>query len=96
MLLRSYDVDAGRVRLNGVDVADLTQSSLRTHTAVVPQDTVLFNGSIRSNIAYGRPGASEAEVEAAARKAQLDEAVRRMPQVMKKSEKKKKSEKRRS
>ena len=79
LLFRFYDVDGGAVRLDGVDVRDLTQESLRGAIGVVPQDTVLFNDTIRYNIAYGRPGATDAEVEEAARVAQVHDFVQRLP-----------------
>lgn len=78
LIVRLYDPSQGRIVLNGVDVRNLTQSSLRNSVAVVPQDTVLFNDTIYRNIAYGRPGATKAEVEQAVRRAQLTEAISRM------------------
>ena len=68
------------MRVDGRDVRDITQSSLRASIGVVPQDTVLFNDTIRYNIAYGRPGASDAEVEEAARLAQVHDFVLRLPE----------------
>ncbi|KAL4429585.1 hypothetical protein ABPG77_008634 [Micractinium sp. CCAP 211/92] len=80
LLLRFYDPSAGRVLINGTDVSTVTLASLRRAIAVVPQDCVLFNDTIGYNIAYGRPGASAAEVEEAARVAHIHEAiVRRFP-----------------
>ena len=79
LLFRFYDVGAGRVTLDGIDLRDMTQASLRAAIGVVPQDTVLFNDTIRYNIAYGRPGATEAEIEQAARVAQVHEFVLRLP-----------------
>ena len=79
LLFRFYDVTAGRVTVDGVDIRDVTQKSLRAAIGVVPQDTVLFNDTIRYNIAYGRIGASQAEIEAAARQAQVHEFVRSLP-----------------
>jgi ATP-binding cassette subfamily B protein len=79
LLFRFYDVTGGAVLVDGYDVRDLTQASLRAAIGVVPQDTVLFNDTIRYNIAYGRPGASEAEIEAAARAAQVHDFVQRLP-----------------
>ena len=79
LLFRFYDVDGGAVRLDGVDVRDMTQQSLRAAIGVVPQDTVLFNDTIRYNIAYGRPGATDAEVQEAARIAQVHDFVQRLP-----------------
>ena len=66
--------------MDGQDVRDLTQASLRAAIGVVPQDTVLFNDTIRYNIAYGRPDASEAEIENAARLAQIHDFVMRLPE----------------
>lgn len=68
------------MRLNGVDARDLQQSTVRDVTAVVPQDTLLFNGTVLDNIEYGRPGSSREAVEAAAKAAQLHDAIMRMPQ----------------
>ena len=65
--------------LDGHDIRGLTQDSLRAVIGVVPQDTVLFNDTIRYNIAYGRPGATQAEVEHAARLAQVHDFVLRLP-----------------
>lgn len=78
LMVRLYDVTTGSITLNGVDVRELRQGSLRGSVAVVPQDTVLFNDTIYRNIAYGRVGATREEVEAAAKKAQLDTAISRM------------------
>ncbi len=72
LLFRFYDVDDGRITINGQDLRDVTQHSLRAAIGVVPQDTVLFNDTIRYNIAYGRPDASEAEIHEAVRRAHLD------------------------
>ena len=80
LLFRFYDVTGGAVLVDGLDVRDPQQDSLRAAIGVVPQDTVLFNDTIRYNIAYGRPGASQAEVEAAARAAQVHDFVRRLPE----------------
>ena len=79
LLFRFYDATGGRVLLDGQDVREVTQESLRAAIGVVPQDTVLFNDSIRYNIAYGRPGASQAEIEDAARLAQIHDFVMRLP-----------------
>ena len=79
LLFRFYDVDGGHVLVDGHDVRDYTQASLRGAIGVVPQDTVLFNDTIRYNIAYGRIGASQAEVEQAARLAQVHDFVQRLP-----------------
>ncbi len=79
LLFRFYDVTGGRVLIDGQDVRAVTQSSLRAAIGVVPQDTVLFNDTIRYNIAYGRPGATQAEIEDAARHAQVHDFVLRLP-----------------
>jgi ATP-binding cassette, subfamily B, heavy metal transporter len=75
LLFRFYDVTGGRILIDGQDIRDLTQDSLRAAIGVVPQDTVLFNDSIRYNIGYGRPGASAAEIEHAAKLAQVHDFV---------------------
>ncbi|MCX8145838.1 MAG: ABC transporter ATP-binding protein/permease [Azovibrio sp.] len=80
LLFRFYDVQAGAIRINGTDIRQLTQASLRAAIGIVPQDTVLFNDSLYYNVAYGRPDASRAEVEAAARAAQLDALIARLPE----------------
>jgi ATP-binding cassette subfamily B protein len=79
LLYRFYDVDAGHIRIDGRDLRDLTQASLRAAIAIVPQDTVLFNDTIFYNIRYGRPEASRAEVEAASRAAHIHDFIVRMP-----------------
>jgi ATP-binding cassette subfamily B protein len=71
LLYRFYDVNSGRISIDGQDIRQVTQASLRRAIGIVPQDTVLFNDSVEFNIAYGRPGASRAEVEAAARAAHI-------------------------
>jgi ATP-binding cassette subfamily B protein len=80
LLFRFYDVNAGAVRIDGQDVREVTQDSLRAAIGVVPQDTVLFNDTIRYNIAYGRPGATQEEIEQAARLAQVHDFVLRLPE----------------
>ena len=80
MLFRFYDVTAGAVRIDGTDIRDVTQHSLRAAIGVVPQDTVLFNDSIYYNIAYGKPDATREEIENAARLAQIHDFVTRLPQ----------------
>jgi ATP-binding cassette subfamily B protein len=80
LLFRFYDTVSGQVRVDGVDVRDYTQHSLRGAIGVVPQDTVLFNDSIFYNIAYGRPGASKEEIERAARFAQIHDFIVSLPQ----------------
>ncbi len=79
LLFRFYDVQGGAVRLNGQDIRDLTQRSLRMAIGIVPQDTVLFNESIEYNIAYGRPGASHEQIVAAARAAHIHDFVQSLP-----------------
>lgn len=69
LVMRFYDVTSGRITIGGTDVRDMPLAELRGEMAIVPQEVLLFGGTIRENIAYGRPGASDAEVEAAARKA---------------------------
>ena len=80
ILFRFYDIASGSVTIDGQDIRDVTQETLRSAIGVVPQDTVLFNDTIRYNIRYGRPDATDAEVEEAARLAQIDDFVRRLPQ----------------
>jgi ATP-binding cassette subfamily B protein len=80
ILLRFYDVAGGRVTIDGQDIRDVTQTSLRSAIGVVPQDTVLFNDTILYNIRYGRPDATDEEVQEAARMAQIDEFIRRLPE----------------
>jgi ATP-binding cassette subfamily B protein len=80
LLFRFYDASGGRVLIDGHDVRDITQDSLRQAIGVVPQDTVLFNDTIRYNIAYGRPGANQAEIEHAARLAQVHDFVLGLPE----------------
>jgi ABC-type transport system involved in Fe-S cluster assembly fused permease/ATPase subunit len=79
LLYRFYDVTGGRIEIDGQDIRDVTQVSLRSAIGMVPQDTVLFNDTIRYNIRYGRWEASDAEVEEAARHAQIDTFIRIAP-----------------
>ncbi|MGE3830229.1 MAG: ABC transporter ATP-binding protein/permease [Parvibaculaceae bacterium] len=79
LLYRFYDVDQGRILIDGQDIAQVTQKSLRSAIGMVPQDTVLFNDTIRYNIGYGRPGASNEEIEEAARLAQVHGFVMTLP-----------------
>jgi ATP-binding cassette subfamily B protein len=79
ILLRFYDIAGGRVTIDGEDIRDVTQKSLRAALGVVPQDTVLFNDTIYYNIRYGRPEATDEEVREAARMAQIDELISRLP-----------------
>ncbi|TJZ57267.1 ABC transporter ATP-binding protein [Streptomyces piniterrae] len=78
--LRFYDPDRGAVRLDGVDLRDLRLSELRESVAVVLQETLVFHGTVRENIAYGRPEATEADIVAAARAADADEFIRLLPE----------------
>jgi len=80
LLPRFYDVTGGSVRLDGHDVRDVTLSSLRSQIGVVLQTSLLFSGSVRDNIAYGRPEATQEEVEAAARAAQADGFIQALPE----------------
>jgi subfamily B ATP-binding cassette protein MsbA len=79
LLPRFWDVDRGRVLLDGIDVRELALADLRGAIGIVPQDPALFSGTIRDNIAYARPGASAADVEAAARGAHAQEFIERLP-----------------
>jgi ATP-binding cassette, subfamily B, heavy metal transporter len=79
LLFRFYEVTGGRITIDGEDIRDVTQTSLRAAIGMVPQDTVLFNDTIRYNIRYGRWEASDAEVEQAARMAQIDDFIRASP-----------------
>jgi ATP-binding cassette subfamily B protein len=79
LLFRFYEVTSGRILIDGQDIRDVTQVSLRAAIGMVPQDTVLLNDTIRYNIRYGRWDASDAEVEEAARQAQIDDFIRRSP-----------------
>jgi ATP-binding cassette subfamily B protein len=79
LLLRLYDVDEGAVRVDGTDVRDVTVPSLRRQMGYVSQETFLFYGTVRDNIAYGSPGATDEEIRAAAKAAEADEFVRNLP-----------------
>ncbi|MEL6518108.1 MAG: ABC transporter ATP-binding protein/permease [Pseudomonadota bacterium] len=79
LLFRFYDVSDGALKIDGQDVRDVTQESLHDAIGVVPQDTVLFNDTIRYNIAYGRAGASFAEIEAAAKAAKIHDFITALP-----------------
>jgi len=79
LIMRFYDVDAGRITLDGVDTRTMTRDDLRARTGMVLQDTWLFSGTIRENIAYGRPDASEEEIVAAATAAYVDRFVHALP-----------------
>jgi ATP-binding cassette, subfamily B, bacterial len=76
---RFYDPSAGRVTLDGRDIREITKKSLREQIAIVLQDTLLFSTSVRENIAYGRPDATDAEIREAARRAQADEFISKLP-----------------
>ncbi|MDQ5941688.1 MAG: ATP-binding cassette, subfamily heavy metal transporter, partial [Pseudomonadota bacterium] len=80
LLYRFYDVGGGQLRIGGHDIRQLKQSSLRAAIGIVPQDTVLFNDTIGYNIRYGNPDASDAQVQEAARAAQLHEFIAQLPQ----------------
>jgi ATP-binding cassette subfamily B protein len=80
LLFRFYDVTGGRILIDGQDIRDVTQESLRAAIGVVPQDTVLFNDTIGYNIGYGRPGASAEEIAQAARQAQVHDFVMKLPE----------------
>ncbi|WP_288842116.1 ABC transporter ATP-binding protein/permease [uncultured Deefgea sp.] len=79
LLYRFYDVNSGSICINGVDLRDLTQASLRSHIGIVPQDTVLFNDTIYYNIAYGKPSASRDEVIEAAKSAHIYDFIMSLP-----------------
>jgi ABC-type transport system involved in Fe-S cluster assembly fused permease/ATPase subunit len=79
LLFRFYDVQGGALKIDGQDVRDITQNSLHRAIGVVPQDTVLFNDTIGYNIAYGRDGATQADVEAAAKDAQIHDFIASLP-----------------
>ncbi len=78
-LLRFYDVDEGAVKIDGIDVRDLSLDSLRENTAIVLQDTVLFSGTVRDNIRFGKPDASDREVEEAAEMVGAHQFIKRLP-----------------
>jgi ATP-binding cassette subfamily B protein len=80
LLFRFYDVTSGSIMIDGQDVRSVTQDSLRHAIGVVPQDTVLFNDTIGANIAYGRPGCTQSDVEAAARVAQIHDFILGLPE----------------
>lgn len=80
LMFRFYEVTGGAIRIDGQDLRDVTQDSLHAAIGVVPQDTVLFNDTIRYNIAYGRPDATEAEIIAAARAAKIHDFVTHLPE----------------
>jgi ATP-binding cassette, subfamily B, multidrug efflux pump len=80
LLMRFYELDGGRILLDGVDIATMPRAQLRSRIGMVLQDTWLFGGSIRENIAYGKPGATEAEIRAAARATFVDRFVQLLPE----------------
>ena len=80
LLFRFYDVGGGRISIDGQDIRDVQQASVRASLGVVPQDTVLFNDSIYYNVGYGRPEASRAEIENAARVAHISDFIARLPE----------------
>ena len=80
LLMRFYDVDSGEIRLDGREIREITRDSLRASYTMVLQDTWLFGGTVSENIAYGRDGATEEEIEAAARAAHIDGFIRSLPE----------------
>ncbi len=83
LLYRFYDINHGVIRIDGQDIRDVTQTSLRAAIAIVPQDTVLFNDTLEYNIRYGRPSASDADVAAVAEAAHLSRFIAALPEGMK-------------
>jgi ABC-type transport system involved in Fe-S cluster assembly fused permease/ATPase subunit len=79
LLFRFYDIDSGTISIDGQDLRDVTQTSLRQSIGVVPQDTVLFNDTVLYNIAYGKPGAPAHEIEEAARLARIGDFIAALP-----------------
>ena len=79
LLFRFYDVDRGAILIDGQDIREVTQTSLRQAIGIVPQDTVLFNDTIAYNIAYGKPGTEQSEIEAAARAAYIHDFILSLP-----------------
>jgi ATP-binding cassette subfamily B protein len=80
LLFRFYDVSGGRITLDGQDIRQVTRRSLRAAIGIVPQDTVLFNDTLLYNLAYGRPDATQAEIEAAARMAHIAQFIEQLPE----------------
>jgi ATP-binding cassette subfamily B protein len=80
LMFRFYDVTGGRITIDGQDIRQVTQASLRAAIGIVPQDTVLFNDTVEYNIAYGRPGATREQVEVAARAAHIHDFIASTPQ----------------
>ena len=79
LMFRFYDVNSGRITIDGQDIRDVTQISVRASLGIVPQDTVLFNETIHYNIAYGKPGSSDADIEDAARRSHVADFIQRLP-----------------
>jgi ATP-binding cassette subfamily B protein len=79
LLFRFYDLQAGTIRINGLDIRDISQQNLRTNLGIVPQDTVLFNETLAYNIRYGRTDATDLEIVNAARSAHLEEFIDKLP-----------------
>jgi ATP-binding cassette subfamily B protein len=79
LLFRFYDINSGSITIDGQDLRDITQVSLRSAIGIVPQDTVLFNDTIEYNIAYGKPGASKEEIIAAAKSAYIHDFIESLP-----------------
>jgi ATP-binding cassette, subfamily B, heavy metal transporter len=79
LMFRFYDIDSGSITIDGQDIREVTQLSVRASLGIVPQDTVLFNDTIRYNVAYGKPGSTDAEIEDAARRAHVLEFIERLP-----------------
>ncbi|PSB64749.1 ABC transporter ATP-binding protein, partial [filamentous cyanobacterium CCP1] len=80
LILRFYDATSGAVKIDGIDVRDVTQASLRRQMGIVLQDNILFGGTVAENIAFGVPNASQADIEAAAQLANVHEFIRSLPQ----------------
>jgi ABC-type multidrug transport system fused ATPase/permease subunit len=80
LLLHHHDIQAGKILIDGVDIAGVTQESLRKAISIVPQEPLLFHRTVRENIAYGRPSASKAEVEEAAKLAHAHEFIQNLPE----------------
>lgn len=80
LIPRFYDIQEGSITIDGIDVRDMTKHSLRSHIGIVQQDVFLFTGTIRENIAYGKQGASNEEILAAAKKAHLEEFITKLPE----------------
>lgn len=79
LIQRLYDVNGGAILIDGQNIADVTQASLRSQIAIVQQEPILFHRTLAENIAYARPGASQAEIEEAARLASAHDFISRLP-----------------